>query len=155
MTFQQAVQQASPPVNTAYQPGLQALSKRARVKLTYRDPQKLTGSIDLDRAVANVYPNSPRWDYGLGIADASGREQALWIELHPATTSEIGVVLQKLAWLENWLRTYGKALRQLTKPGAFYWLATDGVHIQRGSPQARRLSQSGLKAPCRQLSLPC
>ncbi|WP_155815911.1 hypothetical protein [Rhodothermus marinus] len=155
MTFQQAVEQASPPVNTAYQPGLQALPKRARAKLKYRDSRKLTGSIDLDGALADVCPNAPRWDYGLGIADASGREQALWIELHPATTSEIGVVLQKLAWLKNWLRTHGKALGGITEPGAFYWLATDGVHIQRGSPQARKLSQSGLKAPCRQLLLPC
>ncbi len=155
MTFQQAVQQAPPPVNTAYQPGLQALSRSCRAKLTYKDSQKLTGSINLDKALAGIYPNDPRWDYGLGVADPSGCEQALWIEVHPATTREVQIVLQKLQWLKQWLQNDGMALGKLRGSSAFYWLTTDGVHIQRGSPQARRLSQSGIIEPRTRLRLPC
>lgn len=82
-------------------------------------------------------------------------EKAVWIEVHPALTSEVETVLCKLSWLKSWLRDRGSLeLRQMTSPSALYSVATgSGVHISQNSPQARRLAQSGLRFPCRRANV--
>ena len=67
MTFKEAVEAAPRPVNRAYHPGKQAL-KGHRKHVVCADSRRLTGSIDLDSALAQEpgYADKPRWDYGLG-----------------------------------------------------------------------------------------
>ncbi len=159
MTFQQAVEAASDPVSGNFRPGKQALTNQHRRLVTCADPQRLTGSIDLDAALAaeRAYAGDPRWDYGLGYRPVTGREQAIWVEVHSATTGEVSAVLNKLRWLKDWLNGEAEQLRRLTdrtgEDVRYVWIASAGVKITKNSPQARRLSQSGLRL-AKDLALP-
>jgi hypothetical protein len=125
--------------------GLQALGNHRR-RVQCADIQRLIGSVALDDELKAKYPNDPRWDYGIGLRTGKG-ESAVWIEVHPASTSEVTTVLTKLRWLKNWLKTQALLLDKLTTAQAYYWVATSGVHIRPGSPQARRLQLAGLPSP--------
>ena len=91
MTFREAVEDAPPPVNGAYRRGKRALENRHRGCVTCEDSRRLTGSIDLDSALTQEpgYANAPRWDYGLGYRPVNGPEQAVWVEVHSATTKKV------------------------------------------------------------------
>ena len=161
MSFKKAVQAEPPPVNGAYRIGKRALENRHRELVTCKDSRRLTGSIDLDSALARQpgYANAPRWDYGLGYRPATERqEQAVWIEVHPATTGEVAAVLKKLQWLQDWLNDGAGCLKRITDRTnsdiRFVWLASADVSILRNSPQARRLSQSAIRRPRKRLCLP-
>ena len=120
----------------------------------------MTGSIDLDSALAKQpdHANAARWDYGLGYRPAGGREQAVWVEVHSATTREVGAVLKKLQWLKDWLNDGAGRLKRMTDHAdpniRFVWIASAGVKISQNSRQARLLSQNALQKPKKQLSLP-
>lgn len=160
MTFKEAVEAAPHPVNLAYRPGKQALENKHRGQITCADSQRLTGSIFLDSALAQEpeYSDKPRWDYGLGYKPKNGRERAVWVEVHSATTREVSAVLKKLRWLRNWLNSEAEQLRQmtdLTKPDIrFVWIASSGINILKNSPQARQLNKSGISSVRKHLSLP-
>ena len=161
MSFKKAVQSEPPPVNGAYRPGKQALEKRHRGLVDCKDTQRLTGSIDLDSALARQpgHVSAARWDYGLGYRPPTGkREQAVWIEVHSATTREVSAVCKKLRWLKDWLNAGAGCLKQMTCRAApdirFVWIASNGVDIPPNSPQARRLNQNAIPKPRKQLSLP-
>ena len=87
MTFRDA----PPPVNGAYRRGKRALENRHRGCVTCEDSRRLTGSIDLDSALTQGpgYANAPRWDYGLGYKPVNEPEQAVWVEVHSATTKKV------------------------------------------------------------------
>ena len=161
MSFKRAVQAEPPPVNGAYRTGKQALEKRHRRLVDCKDPQRLTGSIDLDSALERQpgYANAARWDYGLGYRPAAERrEQAVWIEVHSATAKEVEAVLRKLRWLQDWLNAGAGRLKRMTDRAnsdiRFVWIARADVNIPRNSRQARQLSQSAIQKPRKRLSLP-
>ena len=151
MTFEEAVWAAPRPVSGAYCPGTQALEKGHRNCVTCDDPGRLTGSIDLDSALKREpgHAGAPRWDYGLGYKPPKGSEQAVWIEVHPATTKEVSKVLRKLRWLRDWLNGEAEQLSRLTDRAdariRFVWIASAGVKIPRNSPQARQLNSRGIQ----------
>lgn len=159
MTFEEAVGAAPSPVNKAYKPGKQALEQRHRNKVDCTDPRRLSGSINLDEALAKEpgYANQPRWDYGLGHRSESGRETAVWVEVHSATTGEVSKVLRKLEWLRDWLNAEAEQLNKLTMAAnapRFVWVASGGIQIPPNSPQFRRLRASALSKPLKHFSLP-
>ena len=131
-------------VRNAYLPGLQALDEGDRGKIRYDNPRNLTGSVNLDKALENLHPNDPRWDYGIGYR-VINNEYAVWVEVHPASSQHVEEVLRKLNWLKNWLGCHGTALLRL--PSAYFWLSTGTVALSPHSPQRRRLSQAGLRGP--------
>jgi hypothetical protein len=140
-------------VGDVCKPGLQAV----REKLGVSHP---TGSFDLDTAKKAAEPNNSRWDYGIGCKPNDKDEIAIWVEVHPASTSEVDTMLNKLEWLKGWLKQQ-KGLKELTEKARqtniepFIWVHTDsGVSIRKGSPQARRLQEKGLNPPIRRDSLP-
>ncbi len=160
MTFEDAVRAAPAPVCDAYQPGKQALKGEHREQITCRDSRRFTGSIDLEAALKTGQAQSAvnPWDYGLDFRERDGREVALWIEVHPASTTEVSTVLKKLTWLRGWLRQETPALHALSQGcsagSSYFWLATaGGVHITSNSPQARSLRQAGLDLPRQRLEL--
>jgi len=120
----------------------------------------LTGSIDLDSALAGEaeHANEPRWDYGIGYKPKRAEERAIWIEVHPASTSNVREVISKANWLRTWLRDNAPQLALLTigdgpvRP--FVWIATARIQIPRNSPQARQLAIAGLDMPRKALRLP-
>ena len=161
MTFGQAVKSAPPPVDDAYRNGIQALKKAHRKHVECSDANRLTGSIDLDGALQQVpkYANASRWDYGIGYKPRNGPEQAVWVEVHSANTSEVSVVLKKLQWLRDWLNEdENEQLRQITNAAAedirFVWVASHRVNIPKNTPQFRQLNKSGIGKVIRKLSLP-
>jgi hypothetical protein len=153
LTFKQAVAQTADLGESVWQPGLQALGTHSQ-HVQCAETERLGGSVNLDEALKPLYPTEPRWDYALGWHRGSG-EVAIWVEVHPAYTSEVEVVIRKLQWLRGWLATSAPALDALTKrdESPFFWLATGGVSITRNSPQARRLAKSGLRYPARVVRL--
>jgi len=48
---------------------------------------------------------------------------------------------------------FGSVISITPQQSAYHWLATDGVHINPNSPQARRLAAVGLTMPRRVLIL--
>lgn len=120
------------------------------------DPNRLTGSIDLDATLADQEPNATRWDYGIGFRHKR-REYAVWVEVHPAQTNRVRGMLNKLRWLQDWLAGDGRPLDRLTDRDGptrpFVWLASGSIRLPANSPQARQASQAGIR-PRKRLSLP-
>lgn len=145
--FQRAVEACPPPVSAAFEPGIQALRRGHRALILCPDASRLTGSIDLDRALAEQ-PNSPRWDYGLGFR-YERQENAVWVEVHVAQTNKVRGMLNKLRWLKDWLQGEGKPFRGMTESNdvtpPFVWLASGPIRIPANSPQARLASQAGIR----------
>ena len=160
MSFEEAVREAPSPVDRACRIGIQALKRADRSRVTCADTRRLTASIDLGSALSGEaeHANAPRWDYGIGFKPNRSTERAIWIEVHPASTSNVREVVNKLKWLRTWLREEAPQLASLTVSDgsirAFVWIATGGVHIPRNSPQARQLSTAGLDMPRKVLRLP-
>lgn len=151
MTFRQAVQ-ATPAIRHAYRPGLKALAETARAKITCNSPRRLTGSMHLDEELRGAEPHSARWDYGVGYR-GSKPENAIWIEVHPASSDSVSDMVNKLRWLKNWLQSQAPKLWELTR-GDYRWVSTDGrIAISPNSPQAKRLAAAGLRGPMRRLVL--
>jgi hypothetical protein len=142
MNFRTAVARTSSLGADRYHPGLQALGRYSD-KVRCSDPDRFKGSVDLNE----VFPNSP-WDYGIGFREGV-QEVALWIEPHPAYTSEVAIFLKKLTWLKDWLRAEATELWKLTQKGSepYRWLATGSVHIVKNSRQAKQLREAGVPFP--------
>src|SRR5882672_1240850 len=95
MTFLQAVNK-TPSIEKELRVGLKALSKPDR-KLVGCKGARLQGSVDIDSALRTIYPNAARWDYLVGIGGPRQRDSAVWLEVHPASSSHIDEVLNKIA----------------------------------------------------------
>ena len=156
-SFREAVEAVPPPVRDAFEPNLQALAKHHRQLISCPDAaDRLTGSIDLDSALAKEQPNSPRWDYGIGFRHRR-QEFAVWVEVHAVQTNKVREVLNKLRWLKDWLNDAGQPLGRITATDGpthpFVWLASGSIRLPATSPQARQASQAGIR-PRKRLSLP-
>lgn len=138
--FQKAVE-GTPEISTAYRSGLQALKRSDRGAFDVADTRLLDGSVDIDTAVQEKYPNENRWDYAIGY---SGK--VCYVEVHPAYTSEVSVVENKLKWLKTWLREKGPLLDAIPKAiPSFVWAQTGKGAILPQSSQAKRLATLGIK----------
>jgi hypothetical protein len=150
--FQKAVSDTPDLGKHAYHAGLKALTAAHRKRIQQGEA-RILGSINLDGALCQRYPNEPRWDYGIGIQKGN-KPYAIWVEVHPANTSNVSEVLLKLRWLKGWLSGQATQLHALTPPQrAYHWIATDGVHITPNSQEARQLAQAGLTMPREVLKL--
>jgi hypothetical protein len=151
MRFRQAVA-ATPSVQGHYHSGLRALPAGDAARIRCPNPRRLTGSVNVDRALQPTQPSAPRWDYGIGFRRGS-KEIAVWVEVHPASSTSIAEMLRKLEWLRNWLDTEALELKKLTE-GDYHWISTDAtIAITPNSPQAKKLAGLGLRGPKRGLEL--
>jgi hypothetical protein len=151
MTFPDAVKRI-PALKDSYRPGLEALSAADKKRLSCRNPRRLRGSVNLDDAFRRSQPNSPRWDYAIGLRDHGGKDAVAYVEVHDASSPAcVGEMLKKLGWLKTWLKRAGEPLREL--PGRYFWVASGSVTFGRGTPQARRIAQHGLRFPTEHLVL--
>ena len=149
MTFQSAAH-ATAAVAPRYRSGLQAIRGAHRSLIRISDSRRLDGSLDIDRALRQARPNDPRWDYGVGIKLHEGG-RAVWIEVHPASSSHVGPVLAKLAWLRTWLENEAPALNQVK--ARYVWLATGTVALPGNSPKRKLIAQRGLDFRARSFDL--
>lgn len=147
MRFQDAVANTND-VRDCYEPGLQALSERDRNRLSCQIPRKISGSLNLDTAVAQLYPNAARWDYGIGIKKTEAKDEAIWVEVHPADANQVQRIIDKVVWLKNWLNNSAPSLRVITRNDSPYvWVASGRVTFQKNSPQTKRLALAGIMFP--------
>jgi len=148
MKFKRAVAN-TPEVKNAYKPGIQALLEPDRRKVSFGDTRAVSGSLNLDKALAKVYPPENRWDYGVGIEKSKQADTAVWIEVHPASAAHIDPMIKKVVWLKTWLKNKAPDLLKITDSDTPYiWIASKGVSFNKTSPQARKLAQAGVAFPC-------
>jgi hypothetical protein len=150
MRFQNAVL-ATEGLKRAYRPGLQALKRADRARILCRRPQELAGSVDLDSVLQHAYPSDPVWDYGVAHRARHDAEVVYWVEVHPASSSHIQEVLDKLSWLKQWLVSSAPSLNALKRQ--FVWVASGSVHLPPNTPERRRLASSGIRFAGKVLSL--
>jgi hypothetical protein len=142
VTFKDAVE-GIPSIRDAFRPGIAALRRPDRTRVTVGTPRLLTGSIDLDLALKHVFPNDSRWDYGIGHKPKRDSEWIHWIEVHAATSStHIVEMNEKLSWLKNWLTGQGRRLNGFKRQ--FIWISSGRNEFTAISPQRRRISENGL-----------
>lgn len=138
--FQIAVEQTAE-ISGAYKAGLQALKNCDKQKISVADSHKLNGSVDIDSAVKDLYPEENRWDYAIGYGD-----KICFVEVHHAATSEVEKMLKKLSWLKQWLKDKAPELSKIPKSEIPYvWLSTSGVHIIPSSSEYKKLATAGIK----------
>lgn len=130
----------TPDLDGGYRPGLQALKRVDAARISIDDGSKVDGSVDIDNCTKVKYPNATRWDYCVGYGG-----ETLFIEVHPASTSEVTKMKEKLSWLKSWLKSQAPELDALTKHNpAFCWVASGKVAILKGSREHLSLSKLGL-----------
>jgi len=109
--FQQAVLNTPGLGGGAYCPGLRALTNKHRARVKPGEVQIL-GSVNIGQALHQRYPNKPLWDYAIGFQKGN-KPYAIWVEVHPANTSNVSEVLSKLRWLKEWLSSRATQLHAL------------------------------------------
>ena len=134
-TFKEAVEGIEE-LRGAYRKGFQALNGDCKAKVEATDTHLLYGSVDIDKATKDKYPQDSRWDYVVCYHGA-----LYFIELHPASTSNVKEVLSKLKWLKDWLKDKAE-LGQAKK--SYHWIATGCVNILPNSRQCKQLADTGL-----------
>jgi hypothetical protein len=140
--------EATPGLAGAWRNGLHALAPRDGKHVAAQDTRALTGSVNVDSALKGQYPNDPRWDYGIGHQD----RLVFWIEIHPASGGEVKVVLAKLQWLKNWLKSNAKGLNAM--PKAFIWISSGKTSFTLDAPQRKRFALLGLEHKGRRFTIP-
>lgn len=136
-SFKEAVSKCQE-IQSALQPGLTALGGNSKV-VKPKDSKSIDGSVDIDSALKIKYPTESRWDYVVGYAD-----EALFIEVHPADTSNVEEMVKKVKWLVNWLAISAPDLNLLHKRKVYYWVPSGRVNILKGSAQYRKIAANHL-----------
>lgn len=144
--FKTVVEQ-NPEIRLCYQSGLQALGSDSN-KVTLADTRLCDGSVFLDKCLEETYANASRWDYAVAYNGL-----VVFMEVHPAETNEVKVMLQKLEWLKKWLRDQAPRIEDMRdKERPFYWIASGRSNLLKGSPQYRRAAEARL-LPVSQIKL--
>lgn len=141
-TFKSAVM-ATPAVSSHYKRGLQGLRPVDRERISTQNPQRLSGSVNLDAAIDQ--PNNPVWDYGVGYRPSgahSHHDDVYWVEVHPANSRHVNDVIAKLNWLKEWLKRDAPRLRLLG--ATFVWVASGAVALPPKSPKRRVIASYGI-----------
>ncbi len=124
--------------------GLQALLSVDSDRIRAKHTRRITGSVNLDTALAASLPNSPRWDYGVGYRLKNSTSDIVhWIEVHPATDREAGIVVKKLAWLKQWIAADAQKLSCLDP--RYIWISSGSTRLTPTAPALRQLAQLGCK----------
>jgi hypothetical protein len=142
VTFKKAVLQ-TPNLETAWQPGLQALRAEDKPHIKVENPQNLSGSADIDTALQASEPEANRWDFAVGYQHRNRRNEVIyWIETHTGSDNQIKVVLKKLEWLKTWMSRDGNRLANFERD--FVWVSSGHTLFTNGSRQVKKLAQKGL-----------
>lgn len=142
MGFRRAVA-GTAALKDAYRDGLQALKNVDKARICCAAPRNLTGSIDLESALARSHSNDARWDYGIGIHKAHHGEIAVWVEVHQATSHGVEEVCRKRVWLTQWLQSSAPLLNRMA--ARYVWVASGKVALPPNSPQRKRIAAKGIR----------
>ena len=142
MNFTETIQ-SIPEIANCLENGLQALGSNSN-KIRVRATRDLTGSVDIDTCLKNLYPNDHRWDYVFGYKD-----RIYYVEVHPAdNTRKVMEVTAKLGWLKQWRRRSAKNLEGLEGQSTYHWISTGKTasSVKRGK-YLQILAQNGIRGP--------
>lgn len=154
MRFKDAVE-ATPHLAGQWQPGLQALRAEDRPHVLPSDPRKLRGSVDVDTALKKLpaQAEAHRWDFAIGFQHTNrAAEFVYWVETHTGNDSQISVMMDKLAWLKQWLAGDGKPLAGFECD--FVWAPSGATSFTKGARQVRALAGMGLRYTGSGLKIP-
>lgn len=119
-------------------PGLSALAGNSEY-IKVANTRLIDGSVDIDSALRRRCPNESRWDYVFGY-----RGDAYFVEIHPADTKNVDEMIKKVKWLNFWLDSSAKEIRNIHKCGVFHWIPSGRVKILRTSRQYKKIAASNL-----------
>ena len=138
----------TPDVMGGFQPGLKALSSNSSL-IEVADTRLIDGSLDIDKKVQALYPNDNRWDYAI-----SYNSKVCFVEVHPAETSQVTIMINKYNWLKSWLSNCAPDIYSLKKyEPSYVWVASGRNGLLRTSKEYRKLSVSGIHGPISKLKL--
>lgn len=136
-------------VSTCYKPGLKALGAYSSKVKTFK-PGKTEGSVFLEKCLQKNYKDAPLWDYMIGYDS-----KVYFVEVHPASTSNVKKMIKKVQWLKQWLKESGNVFFNKQTPHFPYrWVATNRVNITKGSRQAYEIARNGLSFPQKITNIP-
>ncbi len=121
-------------IEGCYYQGLNALRKSDRQKIFVNNTRNLNGSVDIDTCLKEKYPHAHRWDYVLGYSNS-----VYFVEIHPAKSSEIQVVADKLKWLKDW-----KKDTPFRDDNRFFWIAAGKIRILPRSKDFKKIHSLGI-----------
>lgn len=124
-----------------FQTGLGAVLSTERQKIVVPDTRSILGSLDIDASTRTKYPQDNRWDYAIEY-----NQEVFFIEIHPASTSDVSTVLAKLEWLKWWLKNKAPEISALKSKNKqpYHWVYTKNYAILPGSKHAKQLAQKKL-----------
>lgn len=127
----------TPDVTGNHKKGLMALNDSDKKLIIVPDTRKIGGSLDIDNTTKSLYPNDTRWDYAVEYDD-----EIFFIEVHPASTTKIDLMLSKLGWLKGWLKTKAPRIDALKAKSKhpYHWVHTGSSKIVKGSKQYKQLA---------------
>lgn len=138
-SFKEAVE-ATLEVADGYRSGLKALRRGYSDKIDVADSRKINGSLDIDTNTALLHPADHRWDYAIGYDG-----KIYYVEFHPANTSEVTLVIEKLRWLKKWLKE--RAVRIDSQPKgnpAYSWIQSGKGALLPSSKEYRQAAANGI-----------
>lgn len=141
LSFAEAVR-ATEDVKDGYQRGLGALPGKYRSYIELGNGSHCDGSLNIDDVTSAKYPQDPRWDYAFDC-----NSETFFVEVHPASTSDVAGMIRKLAWLKSWLVDRAPELNKLKAVSTatpYYWIASGKVAIPKTSPQYRSAVKHGI-----------
>lgn len=140
LAFKKAVE-ATSDVSSGYCQGLSAMKNQDKGRIIVPDSKKIDGSLDIDGATRSIYPIDNRWDYAVCYDG-----EVFYIEVHPASTSDVLVVIQKLDWLKDWLKNHAGKINKLTANvrNPYYWVQSGKFSIIKTSRQYKMAVQRGI-----------
>lgn len=138
---------ANPDLHAFCQSGLGAMKREHRKYINVPDTQLIGCTVDLDKATEKAYPSANRWDYALEYEG-----NMFFIEIHPAVTSEIACMIQKVDFVTEWLKNNAPEVLELPKkevgPRQFYWVSSGrtDLRLSPNSPQRKKLILKHIKS---------
>ncbi len=137
--FQVAIENTEE-VKNGFCVGKQSIKSIDRSKVVTANKIELQGSRDIDNQVKAIYPDEPRWDYALSYGD-----NIYFFEVHPAETSEVDKVIDKVKWLKCWLKKQAPEIDKLSKAEHPYiWVQSGRYAILPTAKEKMKLSISGI-----------
>ncbi len=122
--------------------GIEKQHKGSYIKLkSGKRKEHILGSINIDFCYEKIYPNQNRWDYIIFL-DLKNYSPCQCIEIHCAKSEAVSLIEKKLNWLKDLIKSLNGNIK---KDYCFIWIATDGIHIPKGTPQYRKLQTLGIK----------
>lgn len=131
----------TPDVTGNHKKGLMALKGSDSELIIVPDTRKIGGSLDIDSTTKRLYPNAARWDYAV---EYDG--EVFFIEVHPASTTEIKAMIKKYDWLKNWLKTKAPRIDALKAKSKhpYHWVHTGSSKILKSSRHYKELTKRKL-----------